>query len=122
MTDYKIHDPRDQRVTAGAATRHPGPFLREEIRESFGLAGPNLASALGVDGAGLQTVLDGKAPVSRDLADRVEALTGIGADLIIAMQAAFDRWSETPQRLRYRELILRRTPRPQDIPRRRGPE
>ncbi len=111
MTDYKIHDPRDQLVTAGAATRHPGPFLREEILESFGLSGPELAGALDVDPKALKRALDGEVLVSRDLAYRVEALTGIGADLVVAMQAAFDRWTEMPQRLRYRELIPRREPR-----------
>lgn len=111
MTDsYKIPDGPEQRVTAGDQTPHPGAFIREELLKPFGLSVADAARRLGVNRIGLINVLDGKSALSNDLAYKLEALTGVDADLMIGWQVRYDRFAGAAKRAEYARSIERVKP------------
>lgn len=68
---------------------HPGGLITEYIEDNhMGLRA--LAKALGVSASALGKVASGKAPVSAEMAVRLEAGLGISARLWLSMQAACD--------------------------------
>lgn len=75
---------------------HPGETLREDVLPALGLTVTAAAEQLDVPKSVLLRVLNGRAPISTDLALRIEAWLGIEnggrADLWIAKQAAYDLW------------------------------
>jgi addiction module HigA family antidote len=75
---------------------HPGETLREDVLPALGLTVAAAADQLGVTPATLSRVLDGLAPVSTELALRLEAWLGVEnggqADVWIAQQSAYDLW------------------------------
>lgn len=93
------------------ATPHPDPLVRAKIADAFRLKVAPLARLLGLSRPHLHHVLAGTAPMTRDIAYRIEALTGIDADTVIRMQAAYDREAELPLRARHRAEIARLTPK-----------
>ncbi len=106
--DYKITDPEEQRLVGDPdGARHPGPFIRTEVLAPLKLKVAPAAAAMGFHRGTFINVLDGKAPVTRDLAYRLEALTGLSADLLIGMQALYDRKNELPVREEYKRTIAR---------------
>lgn len=109
MDDYKITRPEDQAVTAGPP-EHPGDWIRHNVLEPFGLTVSETARRIKMDRASLSNVLGGQHALSRDLAYKLEALTGVDADLMIGMQAAFDRHVDQRARARYAREIERVAP------------
>lgn len=75
---------------------HPGETLREDVLPALGITVAAAADQLGVSRAALSRVLDGRAPVSTELALRLEAWLGAEnggqADIWIAQQSAYDLW------------------------------
>ena len=75
---------------------HPGETLREDVLPALGLTVVAAADQLGVTPATLSRVLDGQAPISTELALRLEAWLGVEnggqADVWIAQQSAYDLW------------------------------
>lgn len=111
--DYKIADPAAQRVDAQPTSApHPGSFIRTEVLAPLGLKVAPACVAMGINRANFIKILDGGGPVTRDIAYRLEALTGLNADLLIGMQALYDRGRELPIRERYKQEIKRYEPRP----------
>ena len=106
MEDYKITDPAEQLVEAGDPP-HPGEWIRRNVLEPFGLNVMSTARKIGMDRATLSRVLGGEHAVSRDLAYKLEALTGVDADLIIGLQAAYDGVQDREKRARYHQEIER---------------
>lgn len=103
-SQYKFATP--QPVTPGPS-RHPGSFIRSEVLEPFGLTVVRAAELLKLQRVGLNNTLNGKTAVTADLAYRLEALTGIDADLLIAMQAAYERDRDVDKRQAYKATIAR---------------
>lgn len=107
----KIEDPAEQRVVAGEAIQHPGPFFRDEVFPSFGIKITDLAKRISMDRSTLSEVMNGKLPMSDTVAYKLEAATGIDADLLISMQAAHNRWANKAQREAFGASIERLAPK-----------
>ena len=69
---------------------HPGDFIRTEVVEELGLSVDEAARILGVDPTTLPDVLNGRTPLSPELALRVEKAFGVGMDMLLRMQAWYD--------------------------------
>jgi len=71
---------------------HPGETLREDVIPALGISKTALASRLGVARETLSRILNGHAPISPDLAVRLER-AGIGkARMWLGVQADYDLW------------------------------
>ena len=68
---------------------HPGELLKEEL-ECRHISQKSLAKQLGVPYTAFNEVLNGKRPVSSDLALLLEALLGISAGLLVRMQTDYN--------------------------------
>ena len=69
---------------------HPGDFVRTEVLEELGLSVAESARILGVREASLSVVLDGAAPLSAEMALRIEKAFDLDLDLLLRMQAWYD--------------------------------
>lgn len=71
---------------------HPGRYLREDLEE-FGIEPRTFAKRIGVGVEDLLAVLDEKAPITQDLAERIAGnLEGPPAAMWFAMQKEFEAW------------------------------
>jgi len=68
---------------------HPGELLKEEL-ECRHISQKSLAKQLGVPYTAFNEVLNGKRPVSSDLALLLEALLGVSAGLLVRMQTDYN--------------------------------
>ena len=68
---------------------HPGELLKEEL-ECRHISQKSLAKQLGVPYTAFNEVLNGKRPVSSDLALLLEALLGVSASLLVRMQTDYN--------------------------------
>ena len=71
---------------------HPGALLRDFVLRGVDLSKLEIAEALGVSRAHLDSILKEKAAVSPTIAARLGNLFGNGPDLWIGMQASYDTW------------------------------
>ncbi len=85
------------------APPHPGEFIQLEVIEELGLTPAEAAEVLGVSEADLSPVLNGEAPMSPELALRVEKAFGIGMDMLLKIQAWYDA---TQMRARSDEIAV----------------
>ncbi len=97
---------------------HPGEILREDVLPELSLTVAEAARQLGISRVQLSRVIHGRAPVSSDLALRLEQwLKGPSAEVWLRMQVSYDLWqerqrSDRPQilpaksSLRYSELSV----------------
>ena len=71
---------------------HPGEALRDDVMPALGMGTGELAKLLGYPLEALEAVLSCCAPITADLALRLEQ-AGLGAARIyLAEQAAYDSW------------------------------
>ena len=71
---------------------HPGRYLREDLEE-FGIEPRTFAKRIGVEEEDLRAVLEEKAPITQDLAERIAGnLEGPPAAMWFAMQKEFEAW------------------------------
>lgn len=71
---------------------HPGEILREDVFPELGLKIAQAARSLHYSREMLSRIVNGRAPISPDLAVRLER-AGIGkARMWLAMQSAYDLW------------------------------
>lgn len=106
MNRHAITEAADQAVTPGP-TPHPGGWIRRNLLEPLDLSVTEAARRMGISRPTFAHTLDGKHAVTRDLAYKLEALTGVDGDLLVAMQAAFDAAEAAPRRARYAREIER---------------
>ncbi len=79
-------------MTSTYVPPHPGRYLREDLEE-FGIAPRTFAKRIGVEEEDLRAVLDEKAPITQDLAERIAGnLEGPPAAMWFAMQKEFEAW------------------------------
>jgi len=72
---------------------HPGAILREDVLPSLaGQSVTSFARALGVSRQTLHSVLAERSGISAEMAVRLGALLGNGAQLWVDMQSAYDLW------------------------------
>ncbi|WP_415834451.1 HigA family addiction module antitoxin [Kerstersia similis] len=69
---------------------HPGEILREDVIAALGLSVTDAACRFGIEVSALQAVLDGRAAVDADLAQRLETAGFSTARTWLAMQANHD--------------------------------
>lgn len=69
---------------------HPGPWLRRNIVEPYHLTVHTAATALGMPRVAMSNLLNGKAPLSAELAMRFEKAFGVSAETLMRMQTAYD--------------------------------
>ena len=71
---------------------HPGEVLRDGVFADAGISVTAFAERLGVTRVALSRVLNGKAGISADMALRLAAALGGGAQSWLHMQANYDLW------------------------------
>lgn len=71
---------------------HPGEFLREDVIPATGRPKTEIARMLGISRQHLYDILEGKKPVTANVAVRLGKLFGNGAGSWLRMQAAHDAW------------------------------
>jgi antitoxin HigA-1 len=69
---------------------HPGGFVKTEVIEPLGLSVTDAAQALGITRAALSTFLNERAPLSPDMAIRIEKAFGVSMETLMRMQNSFD--------------------------------
>ncbi|MEO5773826.1 MAG: HigA family addiction module antitoxin [Sphingomicrobium sp.] len=69
---------------------HPGPWLKRNVVEPFGLTVTEAAERLHVTRQAMSNLLNGKAGVSAEMAIRFEKAFGLKADTLMRMQAAHE--------------------------------
>jgi len=69
---------------------HPGPWLRRNFIEPYGLTQSDAAARLGVTRVALSNLLNGKSALSPEMAIRFEQGFGVSAKTLLRMQAAHD--------------------------------
>ena len=72
---------------------HPGEALGEIVFPAINVSRRCFAQALGISRQYLHKIMTGKAPISADIALRLERAIGGDADTWMNMQTAFDLWS-----------------------------
>ncbi len=71
---------------------HPGAILREDVLPDLGMSVSAFARNLGVSRQTLHAVLAERSGVSPEMALRLGALLGNGAQLWVDMQSKYDLW------------------------------
>ena len=85
------------------APPHPGEGLKEDVLVPLGLTVTETAKALGISRKTLSEIINGKSPITPDIAVRLErAFTNPPADMWLRLQGAYD--------LRRAEIRLKKTP------------
>jgi addiction module HigA family antidote len=69
---------------------HPGPWLKRQVVEPFGIHVKDLAAHFGVSRQNLSNVLNGHTGLTAEMAIRFEQAFGLKADTLIRMQSAHD--------------------------------
>lgn len=77
--------------TSPAQATHPGEIILDEI-EHLGISQKDFAERIGVSRSLVSQVLAGKRAVSTEFALLAEAAIDLPADLLLRMQARYDRW------------------------------
>jgi antitoxin HigA-1 len=70
---------------------HPGAVIAD-ILEDFRVSKTHIAAELGISRQHLHDILAGRKPLSAEVAVRVDALLGGGAESWLRMQASHDAW------------------------------
>ncbi len=71
---------------------HPGDILKYDVLPELDMTIAAAATALGVSRVTLSRVVNSRAAVSADMALRLGAWLGNGAEVWLRMQAAYDLW------------------------------
>ncbi|MGE5241163.1 MAG: HigA family addiction module antitoxin [Bacteroidota bacterium] len=76
---------------------HPGEILREMYLKPLGVTVTQAAEALGVSRKHVSAIVNGRAPVTPDMAVRLAAVFATEPELWVNMQAQFDLWTVSKQ-------------------------
>ena len=85
-TAKKIYAPNEL-VCAEAI--HPGEMLKDEV-QARGLSQRKFAGIIGMPYTAFNEIINGKRPITTDTALKIEAATGIAADLWLGLQADYN--------------------------------
>ena len=81
---------RSPPISVAMTSPHPGDFVRAEVIEELGSSVAESARILGVREASLSVILDCAAPISPEMALRIEKAFGLDRDILLRMQAWHD--------------------------------
>jgi addiction module HigA family antidote len=76
---------------------HPGEILRELYLKPLGVTITQAAEALGVTRKHVSAIVNGRAPVTPDMAVRLAAAFATEPELWVNMQAQYDLWTVRKQ-------------------------
>jgi antitoxin HigA-1 len=71
---------------------HPGEILRELYLKPMGITITEAAEALGVSRKHVSTIVNGRAPVTPDMAMRLAVVFATEPELWVSLQAQYDLW------------------------------
>jgi addiction module HigA family antidote len=71
---------------------HPGEILKEMYMGPLGVTITQAADALGVSRKHVSAIVNGRVPVSPDMAARLAGVFGTEPDIWINLQAQYDLW------------------------------
>lgn len=87
---YKINDPAEMLVQDTVGVIHPGSMIAGEI-EAEGYTVEKAAERIGVAGDALRQIVQGHAPVTPDVADRLGLLFGGEfSEVVLRWQRTYD--------------------------------
>jgi addiction module HigA family antidote len=69
---------------------HPGPWLRRNVVDHYGMTVSQVAGHLGVSRQNMSLLLNGHAGLTAMMALRFEKAFGISADALLRIQVAYD--------------------------------
>jgi antitoxin HigA-1 len=96
----------DERISQiGMKPPHPGDFIKTEILDELNLSIARAAEILGVRRATLSDLIHGKAPLSPEMALRIEKAFNVSMDMLLRMQAWYDTYT---MRQRAGEIAVQR--------------
>ena len=84
---------------------HPGEVLRDLYLKPLGVSITGAADALGVTRKHISAIVNGRAPVSADMAIRLAGALGTEPEIWVNMQAQYDLW-EAAQKARPKVKVL----------------
>jgi addiction module HigA family antidote len=82
---------------------HPGEVLRDLYLKPLGVSITGAADALGVTRKHISAIVNGRAPVSADMAIRLARALGTEPEIWVNMQAQYDLWEaaqKTPPKVK----------------------
>lgn len=95
---YRMHSPA-----------HPGEILRELYLTPLGITVTQAASALGVTRKHVSAIVNGRAPVTPDMALRLASAFATEPELWVNMQAQYDLWTVSRQaRPKVKSLVTKK--------------
>lgn len=68
---------------------HPGEMLKDEL-DARGMSQKKFAAIIGMPYTAFNEIINGKRPITTDTALKIEAATGIGANIWRGLQADYD--------------------------------
>lgn len=68
---------------------HPGEMLKDEL-EARGMSQRKFAGLIGMPYTAFNEIINGKRPITTDTALKIEAATGISANIWVALQADYN--------------------------------
>ena len=77
---------------------HPGEILREFYLEPMGVTITQAADALGVSRKHVSAIVNGRVPVTPDMAMRLAAVFATEPELWVNLQAQYDLWDLSRKR------------------------
>lgn len=88
---------------------HPGEILRELYIKPLGVTITQTAEALGVSPKHVSAIVNGRTPITPDMALRLAAVFATDPELWVNMQAQYDLWAVSKKaRPKVRPLVSRK--------------
>jgi addiction module HigA family antidote len=78
--------------TRNRAPTHPGAVLKNSVLPALEVSRAQAARDLGISRTQLYSILDGKKPVTPNMAVRIGKFCGNGPGVWLRMQVAYDLW------------------------------
>lgn len=88
----------DAETGLGFPAPHPGRILKDDVLPETGLTIGEFAERLGVARAGLSELLNGRKPVTLEMAIRLGQALGTGTRFWLALQMQYDLATEVPKK------------------------
>ena len=88
---------------------HPGEILRELYLAPLGVTITQAATALGVSRKHVSAIVNGRTPVTPDMALRLAAVFATDPELWVNMQAQYDLWAVSKKaRPKVKPLVIKK--------------
>lgn len=84
-------------LLAGLRPTHPGEILKEDVLPALGRSKTDIARLLKISRQSLYDLLEGRQPVTPNLALRIAKLTGSRPEVWLNIQAAYDLRTLMPE-------------------------